>query len=565
MVPDPRQTLKWDLPTAGRLLSQYQLVPFEFRHYELTDLQSWYTDTTVPMAVRLMIELAGSLHDDLSLSAGKTKSHWVTGFVDVDTLQRATENNLFDAYAVPFGSDKDVCLVVDYAENKAKEVMQLLQAAVDATDVAMYDGRPKRIRIILIARQRTEIFDKICENGKLHMRNSTVIEDNSLAVVPDPVGFYALACKALNVPDGARVLSDVLLAKKPDCGLLMLNALLAAATGENVTADEHKILTDVLVHESQYWKNAAKSRGIPDLLLNSNAHKVVASHLTFYGLQGAISDVDAGAELISQTPFFKDQETVVVQGLVQVIADLYPHPMGKVEDVGLDLLGDHLVASMCDDIQVPDLTEAQLRSALTQITWIARRDPVPAQVLLDKVLLATPRPALMMIVEMAPAIGNPLGRLATAWLNAHTIETAFATALFVAVPDETIVLREFAVAMGHIVLRDEGFKPDQRATFLNDQSVRLSALGQYEAALIVGQDSVALYRDLAAERPDAFAPDLARSLGAISGVYVGMDDHSVVLTALTEGLSILSPMFSAMPVAFAGLMGALFSVVFGIL
>jgi tetratricopeptide (TPR) repeat protein len=47
---------------------------------------------------------------------------------------------------------------------------------------------------------------------------------------------------------------------------------------------------------------------------------------------------------------------------------------------------------------------------------------------------------------------------------------------------------------------------------LNNLSADLSDLGRREDALTAGEEAVAAYRALAAARPDAFLPDLARSL-----------------------------------------------------
>ena len=47
---------------------------------------------------------------------------------------------------------------------------------------------------------------------------------------------------------------------------------------------------------------------------------------------------------------------------------------------------------------------------------------------------------------------------------------------------------------------------------LNNQGNTLSDLGRREEALEATAEAVALYRQLAAQRPDAFLPDLAMSL-----------------------------------------------------
>ena len=59
--------------------------------------------------------------------------------------------------------------------------------------------------------------------------------------------------------------------------------------------------------------------------------------------------------------------------------------------------------------------------------------------------------------------------------------------------------------------RPDAFLPDL-ATSLNNLGNRLSDLGRREDALAAAQEAVDIRRRLAAERPDAFLPDLATSL-----------------------------------------------------
>jgi len=84
-----------------------------------------------------------------------------------------------------------------------------------------------------------------------------------------------------------------------------------------------------------------------------------------------------------------------------------------------------------------------------------------------------------------------------------------------------------------------------------------SHLGRREEALTHAQEAVALYRKLAAERPDAFLPDLAMSLGALGSCYRGQGQTRKAKEAFEEGLGKLSPLFLHLPEAFARLMAAL--------
>jgi hypothetical protein len=60
------------------------------------------------------------------------------------------------------------------------------------------------------------------------------------------------------------------------------------------------------------------------------------------------------------------------------------------------------------------------------------------------------------------------------------------------------------------------------------------------------EEAVAAYRALAAARPDAFAPDLARSLGMLGQIALSQDPDAAV-EAFAEGMRVLSPLFRAVP------------------
>ncbi|MCR4406582.1 MAG: hypothetical protein NUW24_06635 [Anaerolineae bacterium] len=59
--------------------------------------------------------------------------------------------------------------------------------------------------------------------------------------------------------------------------------------------------------------------------------------------------------------------------------------------------------------------------------------------------------------------------------------------------------------------------------------------------------------------PQAFRPDLARSLGAHGTVLRGLERHAEAVDAFGEGIQALTPLFRRLPQAFAGLMEALVS------
>jgi len=88
------------------------------------------------------------------------------------------------------------------------------------------------------------------------------------------------------------------------------------------------------------------------------------------------------------------------------------------------------------------------------------------------------------------------------------------------------------------------------ARWLNNQSLRLAELGRREDALAAGEEAVALYRELAAARPDAFRPDLAGSLTNQCNRLSALGRREDALAASTEAVDIRRELAAARPDAF---------------
>jgi tetratricopeptide (TPR) repeat protein len=82
-------------------------------------------------------------------------------------------------------------------------------------------------------------------------------------------------------------------------------------------------------------------------------------------------------------------------------------------------------------------------------------------------------------------------------------------------------------------------------------------LGRREEALAATQEAVDIRRQLARQNPQAFLPDLARSLGAHGTVLRGLGRPGEAAQAFAEGLRAILPFVRALPAAFGGLAGAL--------
>ena len=109
--------------------------------------------------------------------------------------------------------------------------------------------------------------------------------------------------------------------------------------------------------------------------------------------------------------------------------------------------------------------------------------------------------------------------------------------------------------------RPDAFNADLTSS-LNNLSTCLSVLGRREDALKASEEAVEIRRKLAAQRPDAFNPALATSIGVKSQVLSGIERERDALDAIREGVEILRPSFLALPAAFEGLMDTLVGIYF---
>jgi tetratricopeptide (TPR) repeat protein len=132
-------------------------------------------------------------------------------------------------------------------------------------------------------------------------------------------------------------------------------------------------------------------------------------------------------------------------------------------------------------------------------------------------------------------------------------------------PHQTVSLREVAVWTGRRILGFLSAQEDtqenliERARLLSNLGVRLSDLGRREPALQAAQEAVDIRRRLAQDRPDAFLPDLARSLGVLGTCLAADVRLGEAVAAFAESVRTLAPAFSRLPQAFAPLMRALVS------
>jgi tetratricopeptide (TPR) repeat protein len=154
------------------------------------------------------------------------------------------------------------------------------------------------------------------------------------------------------------------------------------------------------------------------------------------------------------------------------------------------------------------------------------------------------------------------GKAVLSWLTRLTQDTADPDSLLplvFALPVDTLVLREAAADLTEALSKrwriaaEAAGDPESDATsaaLLNNLANRLSDLGRREAALAAAEEAVALYRALAAARPDAFTPALAMSLNNLANRLSDLGRREAALAAAEEAVALRRALAAARPDAF---------------
>ncbi|MGH6678176.1 MAG: tetratricopeptide repeat protein, partial [Bradyrhizobium sp.] len=131
--------------------------------------------------------------------------------------------------------------------------------------------------------------------------------------------------------------------------------------------------------------------------------------------------------------------------------------------------------------------------------------------------------------------------------------------LVFALPDQTTILRESAAELtqkladhflGKAQANDDLLAVIFAGALLNNLANRLGDLGRREDALRAAEEAVGLRRALAAARPDAFIPDLARSLNNLANRLSNLGRREDALRTAEEAVGLYRALAAARPDAF---------------
>src|SRR6185369_15071787 len=347
-------------------------------------------------------------------------------------------------------------------------------------------------------------------------------------------------------------------------------AALAALDGRSI-GSAVEALDQTLRHERRFW-----SQQIEETRLRDAFDRAVAALAL---VAGAATEPDARALLGRVLDGFPSRPDLM-DGILDRLRAMYGGAGRFVEPLQPDLLGEELVADVLQrDIRLLErlldgATAEEGRSLLTVLTRLAQRRPAA-----EEWLRATFHARLSLLAESALEVaietGDPIGLGVAREIEENAGEELAERLMNRCEEDRYLLslpLREVALAatarkralflqrhpprrgpLAFFFRRRCKFPESvarERARLASNLGSRLSALGRREEALQATEEAVALRRELADRRLDAFLPDLATSLNNLGIVLGALGRREEALQATEEAVVLRRELADRRPDAF---------------
>ena len=513
------------------------------RKAELASLTEWL-HSTAAVSVRVMVGDAGVGKSRLALELIETvaRAGWRAGFLTRSELRRFRgQQNLAD-----WGWDKPVLAVVDYAPASVSYLREWLKELADNPiweDEEVGSNRP--LRLLLLARQAERDagwWAVVLGHGHTAAVVGQLADPTPmiLASIDDPRDRRAILTSTLkSLGSSARPPApgddphfDRRLAEQTWGGvplMLMMAATTAAETGFGrvLTMGSDKLSLALAGAEVERILKIVEGSGVSDQLSPLVKHMIAITVLR-QGLDplAACTAIEQESRALGYT----------VAGGAAVLRDALsaalPDSGGGIATVEPDMIGEAMLLSIwptSDDATCDAVARAYKDDPIAVGGTVVRTCQ-------DYVIRGHPH--------------------ALVWLRkicAITDDLVSLIELSRAMPSKTVAMREVKVDLGKKTVDLAKNRPRTAsgrsllAAVLNDYAVGLTDLGRVDEALAAFNETVQTYRELAADRPDAFHPNLAMSLNNLSNQLSEQGQHQEALANVREATQIFRELAADRP------------------
>jgi tetratricopeptide (TPR) repeat protein len=558
LLVDPRHRLKAE-PSSERelLLTELRATTLVGRTAELTSLQDWL-NTPHQIAVRCLVGPAGAGKTRLAIELCERAEAdgWAAGFARHAELARFHANHSPSEWQWP----RRTLVVVDYAAASA----HILRAWLEALVRRPAGPAVPQLRVLLLERHAESDsgwWAELTRPGGSSGRDPRDLLDPAAPIPLRPLAGVgdrrALLTEAM--AEAARVSGITPAPVPPPLGAdplfdqrleenvietqplyLMMAGIVSVRTGAPAAlalsrlelADKVANADEIAGSERNRLIRLARTANVSERLLLHAAACVTLE-------QGC--DNDSLLTLVEQECAALGFAGDAAEDLAALLRDALGAPDGSgVEAVRPDLIG-----------------EAFLLRELGH----SNRTPLRAETIVERAFRrAGPRVVITVIRTAQDHAQGDANHPSVGWLDhlAHLTDEPFVLmAIADELPEQTLALRERAAEITARIVEllapraeiDPELIPI-RAGWLNTLALRLSDLGQREAALAAAQEAVELRRALAAQHPDRFQPDLAMSLNNLASRLGDLGQREAALVAVQEAAELYRALAAQRPDAF---------------
>ncbi|MBN9682923.1 MULTISPECIES: tetratricopeptide repeat protein [unclassified Corallococcus] len=604
-IKEPSWDPAWGNAESQLLRAEEACVPFHESRKDLLDaVLAWAEEPDgLPAAIQFRIGSAGAGKTRLMIEACRELriKGWSGGFLTSGAGQ-------VSEYEIRRFVERcaRVFVVVDYAETRQREVVDLIRVAFSKNR-----GGAERIRIMLLARDAGEWWSRLAidyPSIESFLLGRAVTGPLRIPEVPGErqgrevifqEALSAFAKRLGKARDG--VIAPDLSAPHFANVLFIHLAAMAALSGERPETAT-SLLEATLRRERRYWHEAAKAQG-----LQPSFYQGLEQAVAILTLRAGVKDGRDARQIISSIPSLQGVGIDVVNKILGVLRTFYALS-GRIDALRPDILGERLVSqelskdgSLLDVVLDKAIDEPIQRSALVVLNRLARQSPTDVvwlqRGLSGNLSLRTAVAASAVAIES----GDPIGKMLAEVLEKASSEETYdlIEPLWKKMPAATTALRECALVVARLRLerlerrldgkpignekksklaiaysalagRLSALEKHREALEVNEKALplfkalaklgaqhlanyalclmhssnALMALGQYVEALDKNQEAVSYFRSLVEANPGSYRDDLATVLHNRAAVQQRLGDFEGAYQAVKEALDVYSSMRS---------------------
>ena len=543
---------------SALLRPEFEVVAFRGRDAELSQLERWCAEPG-GFGMRLVTGPAGQGKSRLAwqLCARLTARGWLAGALDRTELDEATLRQLH-------ATSVSTLLVVDQAEIRTGELASLVSGLAGRQ-------RAGTIRLMLLAPAAGDWWEGFRRDVGVPGSVLDGVVELELAPLHTTLnsrqrGFREAAAAFTRhrghtaTPAAMPSLADPKYESVLNLHVAALAAVLDAEQPTGRPAGPVNQTARVLESEQRHWSDVARSSGLGGIYKQVDLDRAVAAATSC----GA-DDEEQAMALLGRIPELPGGGEVV--RLARLLRRLYPSRTSYWGTLQPDLLREELVARVTADPGIPGgptgllgamLADASAPQAARVLTIVATAAPRHVHLREALVPLLQQDPARLLLPAGAVATQVPDSRLMTQAIRTILKDVSdgrLMVELARQLPWPSFALADLALtvtqrAVDHHRGQSGTSDPRTAAELLSILAVRLGDVGQREAALAAIEEAVDHYRRLAEVAPDAFLPDLARSLNNLANQLSDVGQRRAALASIEEAVAIRRELAQVAPDAF---------------